>query len=202
MSPRQGLSSLILDEDSQESISESQTSTGSSKVHTMECDVSGANGDLTIDDLRLLVDLFYLPYENGMRAQEIFLDFYWLRFHYPSHGKAHRSSSSQLEQWRCRASVFHESAKMVNRLVQRLTTIANRSLLYDVYHYVNDMNATISLCSKFLHWMGQSLFGPVRTTGSFLFPDNDQRSCSLFSSNDMGPSSQRGGLAGDFLVRS
>ena len=165
MSPREGLSSLILDEDSQESISESQTWTGSSKVHTMECDVTGANADFTIDDLRLLVDLFYLPYENGMRAQEIFLDFYWLRFHYPSHGKVNRSSAP-LEQWRCRASAFHESAKMVNRLVQRLTTIANRSLLYDVYHYVNDMNATISLCSKYLHWIGQSLFDRVPAIGS------------------------------------
>ncbi len=76
MSPKSLLiSSLVADEDSQDSISESGTTTN--KVHRMECDV---NGDLTLDDIRLLVELFYLPYQNGRNAQQMFEHFYWLRF--------------------------------------------------------------------------------------------------------------------------
>ncbi len=42
------------------------------------------NVDLTIDDIRLLVELFYLPYQNGFNVQQRFLDFYWLRFNFNS----------------------------------------------------------------------------------------------------------------------
>jgi len=78
MSPKPALSSLIVDEDSQDSINESQTS----KIHIMECDGNINTSDLTIDDIRLLVELFYLPYEHGPNAQQMFIDFYWLRFNY------------------------------------------------------------------------------------------------------------------------
>ena len=83
MSPKPAVSSLVLDEDSQES----QISTGSSKMHTMECDGNVNSSELTMDDIRLLVELFYLPYEYGTLAQQMLLDFYWLRFNYSSKGK-------------------------------------------------------------------------------------------------------------------
>ncbi len=84
MSPKPAVSSLILDEDSQES----QTSTTSStKMHTMECDGNINSSDLTLDDIRLLVELFYLPYEHGPNAQQMFIDFYWLRFNYSTNEK-------------------------------------------------------------------------------------------------------------------
>jgi protein O-GlcNAcase/histone acetyltransferase len=150
MSPKPTVSSLIIDEDSQDSISESQTSTASSKIHIMECDGNGNLSDLTIDDIRLLVELFYLPYEHGPNAQQMFIDFYWLRYNY--------SRNEKLNEWRCRASSFHNNTKNISRLVQRLTTIHNRSLLYDVYHYVNDINSTITLCSRYLHWIGKINF--------------------------------------------
>ncbi|CAF4412489.1 unnamed protein product, partial [Adineta steineri] len=56
MSPKTIISSLN-DEDSQDSINENtQSSSSSSKVHTMECDGHGNSLDLTIDDIRLLVE--------------------------------------------------------------------------------------------------------------------------------------------------
>jgi hypothetical protein len=83
MSPKGPLSSLIIDEDSQDSISESQTS----KIHIMECDGNVLTSDLTLDDIQLLVQLFYLPYEHGSNAQQIFIDFHWLRFNSNRHEK-------------------------------------------------------------------------------------------------------------------
>ncbi len=85
MSPKPAVSSLILDEDSQES----QTSTASSKVHIMECDGNINSSDLTLDDIRLLVELFYLPYEHWPNAQQMFIDFYWLRFNYFTNEKVY-----------------------------------------------------------------------------------------------------------------
>jgi hypothetical protein len=80
MSPKTVLSSLLNDEDSQDSINENPTI----KVHTMECDAHANGLDLTLDDVRFLVELFYLPYEHGPNVQQIFLNFHWLRFNYHS----------------------------------------------------------------------------------------------------------------------
>lgn len=35
---------------------------------------------LSADDLLLLVDLFYLPYNHGQKAKQIITDFKWLKF--------------------------------------------------------------------------------------------------------------------------
>ncbi len=77
MSPK---SLLTNDEDSQDSINENPNC--STKIHTMDCDTIG---DLTLDGIRLLVELFYLPYQHGSNVQQIFFDFYWLRFNYNPH---------------------------------------------------------------------------------------------------------------------
>lgn len=82
MSPKSIISSIINDEDSQDSINEINLS---SKIHIMECDAHSTNTDLTIDDIRLLVELFYLPYQHGSNVQQLFMDFYCLRFNYNYH---------------------------------------------------------------------------------------------------------------------
>ncbi|CAF4727699.1 unnamed protein product, partial [Rotaria sp. Silwood2] len=82
MSPKLLISSLTTDEDCQESLNENLISCSSSKTHIMECDHNTNNIYLTIDDIRLLVELFYLSYQHGVNVQQIFMDFYWLRFNY------------------------------------------------------------------------------------------------------------------------
>lgn len=70
----------------------------------------------------------------------------------------------QLSEWRRRASAFHEHAKTVGRLLQKMVAIHNRALLYDVYNYINDINSTFNLCSKYLQWLGKGIslgFGDV-----------------------------------------
>ena len=39
-----------------------------------------ATTPLNADDLLLLVDLFYLPYNHGQKAKQIITDFKWLKF--------------------------------------------------------------------------------------------------------------------------
>ena len=101
--------------------------------------------ELTVDDIRLLVELFYLPYENGRNVQQAYANFYWLRFHsnYPSYAN----------QWRDRALLFDQFAQSIANLLKKLLSIRNRALLYEIYFYILDMNSTIDLCSKYLHWI-------------------------------------------------
>ncbi|CAF4421159.1 unnamed protein product, partial [Adineta steineri] len=91
-------------------------------------------------------------------------------------------SNENLNEWRSRALLFHENAKNSGRLLQKMVAIHNRALLYDVYNYIHDINSTMDLCSKYLHWI-----------------DNDHKRTSMFMSGDVEPWSIRGGIAGDFL---
>lgn len=106
----------------------------------------------------------------------------------------------KLNEWRCRASSFHDHAKSVVCLTRRLTTIHNRSLLYDVYNYVSDMSSTLTLCSRYLHWIGKFYFEFYLNLIYSIIIDNDQKCSNIFLSGDVEPGSKRGGLAGEFLV--
>ncbi|CAF4123889.1 unnamed protein product, partial [Rotaria sordida] len=173
MSPKEAVLSLIIDEDSQDSISESQTSIASSKIHRMEYDASGTTSDLTLDDIRLLVELFYLPYEHRPNAQQMFIVFYWLRFNYDQNKK--------LNEWRCRTSVFHTNVKNFNHFVQRLTTIHSRSLLYNVYNYVIDINSTNLFIKSLIKVM-------IKTVRQYFYCGNVESGL------------KRGGLVGEFFT--
>jgi hypothetical protein len=71
----------------------------------MECD---GNGDLTLDLIRLLVELFYLSYQNGPNTQQMFSLFYWLRYNY---------NCEEINQWRSRALLFDNYDKNVSSLL-------------------------------------------------------------------------------------
>lgn len=45
-------------------------------------------------------------------------------------------------------------AKNVKKMANRLNRVKNRSLLYDVYPYVWDMNGVISLLNSYVEWLG------------------------------------------------
>ena len=108
----------------------------------------------------------------------------------------------QLNEWRRRASVFHDHAKTLGRLLQKMVSIHNRALLYDIYNYINDMNSTVGLCSKYLHWLGKTQWRVFsRYFVHAITLDDAHKRTAVFMSGDVEPWSIRGGLAGDFLVR-
>ncbi|CAF1059131.1 unnamed protein product, partial [Didymodactylos carnosus] len=151
----------------------------------MECEISSSimNDSLTIDDLRLLVDLFYLPYEHGQIAIQLLQEFHWLKVDKPSQLHTNtRQNSTKTEEWRSRLLKFNSIRKSIGKMVQRLTTIQNRSLLYELYNYASDINSTISLCSQYLKWT-----------------DDSQKRTSVFMAGDQEPWVNRGGLSAEFL---
>ncbi|XP_029047484.2 protein O-GlcNAcase isoform X3 [Osmia bicornis bicornis] len=130
---------------------------------------SGDNGDqespdvdkrLTPEDLSLLCDLFYLPFEHGGQGIQLLQEFNWLK------SNAHlvmrkpkgdeTTSQSDIEEWHARAAKLNDMCNAVNRLFQRLTYCNNRELLYDLYSYVWDMRGVVSLLNSYVKWLGFS----------------------------------------------
>lgn len=118
---------------------------------------------LTLEDLAILVDLFYLPFEHGIQGVAFLHEFHWLRvnghvvWERCKQGNVDSEAGlAELEEWRKRASKFDQMTQAVGRLFARLTFVPNRALLYDLYPYLWDIKGVISLLNSYVKWIGFS----------------------------------------------
>lgn len=137
---------------------------------------------LTLEDLILLAELFYLPYEHGPKAVQMLKEFNWLRANsnYVSvNSKA--KDPEKVTEWQARAENFEEMCCSVIQMFTRLSNSVNRTILYDLYPYIWDIKSIISMVKSFVQWLG------CRSQSSAQFLSGDQE-----------PWAFRGGLAGEF----
>lgn len=105
-------------------------------------DCSEELNGLNIDELRLLLHFFFLPYQNGPQAQELFNEFFWLC--------SNLRRSEVTERWKERSSASQARAKEIGQFYQRLIGMSNRSVLSG---YIPDLKACISLSGEYLRWI-------------------------------------------------
>ncbi|XP_074095646.1 O-GlcNAcase isoform X1 [Cotesia typhae] len=173
----------------------------------MIVETDGADGEgekdkdkmLTIEDLGLLCDLFYLPFEHGGQGIQVLQEFNWLKSN--AHvvlKKKDESCKADYEEWLSRAAKFNDMCEAVNRLFQRMTYCDNRELLYDLYSYIWDMRGVISLLNSYVKWLAFGKFQSSMTTftqGSYTWFSNGWKE--TFMSGDQEPWVFRGGLTAD-----
>ncbi|XP_072293563.1 protein O-GlcNAcase isoform X2 [Eucyclogobius newberryi] len=137
---------------------------------------------LTIEDLALLAELFYLPYEHGPKSIQMLKEFNWLRANSSFVSVNCKSKDDEkMTEWKTRAEKFEEMCCSVIHMFTRLSNSANRTILYDLYSYIWDIKSIISMVKSFVQWLG------CRSQSSAQFLKGDQE-----------PSAFRGGLAGEF----
>uniref|UniRef100_A0A8C7WR60 protein O-GlcNAcase n=1 Tax=Oryzias sinensis TaxID=183150 RepID=A0A8C7WR60_9TELE len=137
---------------------------------------------LSLDDLCLLAELFYLPYEHGPKAMQMLKEFNWLRANSSVVSvNCKRKESEKVSEWQSRAQKFEDMCCSVIEMFTRLSNIANRTILYDLYPYIWDIKSIISMVKSFVLWLG------CRSQSSAQFLRGDQE-----------PWAFRGGLAGEF----
>ncbi|KAI4470352.1 o-glcnacase [Holotrichia oblita] len=153
---------------SNEDVAMSETaSSGSMQIEpndhtTMQVEISDEKKkecELTIDDLSLLCDLFYLPFEHGGQGLQLLQEFNWLKSNahlVVSPNQIQDKSNPEVQEWFLRAEKMNEMTEAVNRLFQHLTACNNRELLYDLYSYVWDIRGVISLLNSYIKWLGFS----------------------------------------------
>ena len=67
-----------------------------------------------------------------------------------------------MREWYDRAESFDALSKRVTRLLKRLFLCENRSLLYDLYPYIWDMECVLSQLNGYVRWLGQYSPAPNR----------------------------------------
>nr|CAG4647690.1 EOG090X01OH [Moina brachiata]SVE92862.1 EOG090X01OH [Moina brachiata] len=112
---------------------------------------------MTVDDLTLLCDISYLPFEHGPLGMQLLQEFSWLKCN--AHliankdKKENAADRPEVMEWHERAEKFDGMSKAMNRLFTRLTYINNRELLYDLYPYVWDMRGIVALLNSYVKWL-------------------------------------------------
>ncbi|NXH35555.1 OGA GlcNAcase, partial [Myiagra hebetior] len=118
---------------------------------------------LTLEEVRMLVELFYLPYHHGALAQELLEHFRWLRANSLSVGvPATAPDACGGPRWRGRAQSFQLLCARTCRLHSRFVSTAGRALLYDLHPYLWDIRNMLLAASAFVLWLGcQSITAPI-----------------------------------------
>lgn len=132
---------------------------------------------LTLSDLKLLSELFYLPYEHGPTARTMLQELDWLKNQSP----AAAAESDKAVEWCSRAQQFDEMCEAVVQMFNHLSNAPNRSILYDLYDYICDIKSGVGLARAYVKALG----------------GQHQPSAQLMN-DDPEPWSFRGGLSGEF----
>nr|XP_046258394.1 protein O-GlcNAcase isoform X5 [Scatophagus argus] len=155
---------------------------------------------LTLEDLSLLAELFYLPYEHGNKAVQMLREFNWLRANSSVVSvNCKRKETEKVAEWQSRAEKFEEMCCSVIQMFTRLSNSANRTILYDLYPYIWDIKSIISMVKSFVQWLD----GRIHSTSFYCYWIDSGRWCRSQSSaqflrGDQEPWAFRGGLAGEF----
>ncbi|XP_053476868.1 protein O-GlcNAcase isoform X1 [Ictalurus furcatus] len=155
---------------------------------------------LTLDDLSLLAELFYLPYEHGPKAVQMLKEFNWLRANTSIVSVNSKCKDSEkVTEWHTRAENFEEMCCAVMQMFTRLSNSANRTILYDLYPYIWDIKSIISMVKSFVQWLD----GRILSTSFYCYWIDSglwcrSQSSAQFLSGDQEPWAFRGGLAGEF----
>lgn len=119
--------------------------------------------DITVDDLFLLCDLFYLPFEHGSRSLQIINEFYWLKSNATvlvnsfKKGQDISTAKPEVQEWFQRADKFYNICQSVIVLAKKIAMCANKELCYDLFSYVWDMAGVVILLCAFIKWLGELL---------------------------------------------
>jgi len=114
------------------------------------------SSDITLADLYLLIDLFYLPYEHGDSSKALLEGFSWLRENSSQLNSGYQLFNDKEHSWKERAANFHSLCQMVLDLFTKLSSIPNESVLFDLYPYIWDVKEVVLTLHSYVIWMATS----------------------------------------------
>ncbi|XP_074896374.1 protein O-GlcNAcase-like [Buteo buteo] len=155
---------------------------------------------LTLGEVRMLVELFYLPYHHGPLAQHLLEHFRWLRANSLSVGvPATATEACGGTQWRGRAQSFQMLCSQTCRLHSHFVSSTGQALLYDLHPYLWDIRNMLLAASAFILWLDGHLLcdpDPKGTWGS-CFGWCQSITAPILLGGDAEPWARRGGLFGE-----
>ncbi|KAL8621289.1 hypothetical protein ACOMHN_008114 [Nucella lapillus] len=109
---------------------------------------------MTEEDVHLLVDLFYLPFEHGSKSLQLLQCLHWLTVN--AHCLQEKEDMSKMAEWRQQLGEFEHKVQQVDILLMRLFMGPNKAVLCDLYAYLWDLKGVLGTCLAYVQWLGFS----------------------------------------------
>ncbi|XP_054726766.1 protein O-GlcNAcase [Anastrepha obliqua] len=171
---------------------------------------AGSSSRITVEDLYLLCDLFYLPFEHGSRGAKLLNEFNWLKANAGvllgidkavrkcSNADGAVSPKPEVAEWMQRAESFSKHCNAVHELLRKIANCANKEICHDLFSYVWDIAGTLTLLNAFVKWLSLGHFPAnvqTYTQGTYTWFSKGWKEA--FMSGDQEPWVFRGGLIAD-----
>ncbi|CAO1438847.1 unnamed protein product [Diamesa hyperborea] len=163
--------------------------------------IADKSNDITVEDVLLLCDLFYLPFEHGIQALHLLQEFQWLKSNASvlvGNRTGQNSDNPEIQEWYKRSEKMIRMGDGVFELARKIASCANRELCYDLFTYVWEVCAVISIYTAYVKWLSMGHF-PANlnsyTQGSYTWFSKGWKE--TFMSGDQEPWVFRGGLIAD-----
>uniref|UniRef100_A0A7I4Y650 protein O-GlcNAcase n=1 Tax=Haemonchus contortus TaxID=6289 RepID=A0A7I4Y650_HAECO len=105
------------------------------------------------DQISLLVDMFYLPFECGRKALDLLEQFYWLYENALVMDTSKEAMNDMRSEWLRRFDVLQNTIRTVNRLFKYIVDCPNKPLVSELIPYVWDAHGTCSVLLGIARWM-------------------------------------------------
>ncbi|KAK6733354.1 hypothetical protein RB195_017227 [Necator americanus] len=126
---------------------------------------------IDVDEISMLVDMFYLPFECGKRALDLLEQFSWLYENALVMNGAHVPQeilAITQDEWRRRSNVLQSNIQIVNNLFKYIVDCPNKPLVSELIPYIWDAHGSCAVLLGIVRWMSEG-FVTVR-------PDEQLRS--------------------------
>ncbi|XP_038649092.1 protein O-GlcNAcase isoform X2 [Scyliorhinus canicula] len=158
-------------------------------------------GAMTLADLRLMADLFHLPYEHGEETAGLLRELHWLKT-YSDFVSVSKVESKKAEEWRARSCAFQLACDRIVQLYRQFISSSNRAIVYDLYPYLWDIRNTLLVVKAFVMWLDGRIERDIFSFNSWM---NCFQWCRTGSAPVVlgvagGTWIHRGGLAGEFQM--
>uniref|UniRef100_UPI00398EFC71 protein O-GlcNAcase n=1 Tax=Pristiophorus japonicus TaxID=55135 RepID=UPI00398EFC71 len=159
-------------------------------------------GTLTAGHLRLMADLFHLPYQHGEGTARLLRDFQWLKANSDSVSADTKVETQKAEEWRARAHPFQLACDGIIQLYRQFMCSPNRALVYDLYPYLWDIRNTLLVAKAFVMWLDGRIERNTHSFNSWMtcFQWCHTGSAPVVMGMEAEPCNYRGGLAGEFQM--
>ncbi|KAK5968462.1 putative hyaluronoglucosaminidase [Trichostrongylus colubriformis] len=105
------------------------------------------------DQISLLVDMFYLPFECGRKACDLLEQFYWLHENALVMDTSKTSSHGKRCEWHRRFDEFQRTIRNVNKFFKYIVDCPNKPLVSELIPYVWDAHGSCSVLLGVARWM-------------------------------------------------
>lgn len=116
---------------------------------------------VTYDDILLLCDMFYLPFEHGKQGLQLLNDFQYLKINANIVSGSKKSSTSDdpdVREWFRRSEKLLKLGDSIFLLTKKLASCVNHELCYDLFTYAWEISSVISIYIAYVKWLALGKF--------------------------------------------